>query len=395
MNHGYDGEALGAMTRRRFLKALGVSAGLAATPQLVWGTQRDERDLLFVVNNGDASVSVIDTGSDEVLKTFPVGTTAAFPANKQFERGDVLVTGLHSDKEPTVHFVDLQKGEVLKVIETGSSQNYTELTPDGHFAIVAARFADSFLKIGADPRLPDFGQVVATLDHFENSRPCDITLSPEGKWAFDPDRGTDTFSVIDLVRFEVKATVPVPPLVAEPPIEPFMSTASPDGKLVFVENIEGDGTVSVFDVGDVENPEEIKRFTQDDGLGLRPLTDEFTLDGEFNFIINRNSSDMSVVRVAELEITGNIPLVEGGNPVAGDFSIDGRKFYVPVQNRDVVAIVDVEKQRMIGTIDVGPQPMGAIASRTTVPSVAGVALGSLPPIPAAKHRCSLPCCGSA
>jgi len=381
------------LTRRGFLKGVGalVGAGLLWR-DLTLGQEGEERDLLFIINNGDASVSVIDTQTDEVLKTFFVGTTAVFPANKQYKRGNFLITGTHLDKEPAVHIVDLQRGELVKKITTGSAKNYTETTPDGKYVIVAARLVDRFLKVHLDPEAPSFGEVTDTLRHLQGAEPCDMALSPDGRFAFIPDIGTDTFSVVDVENFEVIATVPVPPLVAEPPVKPFMTTASRDGKLVFQENREGKGTVSVFDVSDPYNPKEVKRFTQEDGLGIGPVTDEFTLDGEFNFIINRDSSDLTVVRLSDLEIIGRIELVREGNPVTGDFSIDGTKFYVPIQNQDVVAVVDVERQKLIKTIGVGPQPVGAVSLRTQVPPVEGVAIGSLPPVASGDH-CPLPCCG--
>jgi YVTN family beta-propeller protein len=389
-----------SLTRRQFLKNVGVFVGtgwVLSSPQ-AWEAlaqeQPEERDLLFVINNGDASISVIDIGTDEVVKTFFVGTTASFPANKLYERGPLLITGLHADGEPAVHIVDLRRGEVVAKIETGSAQNYTETTPDGRYAVVAARFVDEFLKIDVDPDGETFGEVLARFQHLEGAQPCDITLSPDGTYAYAPDRGTDTFSVLDVESFELVATVPVPPLIADPPIEPFMATASPDGRYVFVENIEGQGTVSVFDVSDPTMPREVGRFTQEQGLGVRPLTDEFTPDGTRNFIISRNSSDLTVVDVEKLEIVGRIPLVEGGNPVAGDFSPDGAKLYVPIQNRNVVAVVDAVQLKLVRTIEVGPNPVGAVALRTSVPPVEGVALGSLPLINP-PTGCALPCCESA
>ncbi len=391
----------GVLTRRAFLKATGALAGAGAFGPLLstvrglaqaQDEEGEERDLLFVINNGDGSVTVIDTQTDEIVKTVFVGTTASFPANKRYERGSLLFTGLHTDREPAVHIVDLQSAQIVKRVETGSWQNYTETTPDGRFLVVAARFVDEFLKIDVRPGSPTFGEAVARLKHLEGSQPCDITLSPDGRFAYAPDRGTDTFSVLDVERFEVVATVPVPPLVGEPPIEPFMATASPDGRYVFVENIEGRGTVSVFDVRDPTKPKEVHRFTQDDGLGERPITDEFTYDGAINFIINRDTGDLSVVDVERLEIVKRIPLVEGGNPVAGDLSLDGAKLYVPVHNANVVAVVGVEELELIKLIEVGPNPVGAVALRTRVPPAEGVAVGSLPPLNPSGAGCPLYCC---
>lgn len=396
------------ITRRGFLKRTGAALGASVAfgpliPLQGWSQETDEpRELMFVINNGDGSVTVIDTTTDEVAKTFAVGTTASFPSNKHYDEGPIVATGLHTDDAETVHIVNLATGEVPHAIETGSSQNYTELTPDGNWILAGARFDDALLKIGANPNNDDFGQVVGRIERFQDAQPCDITVTPDGKYAIEPDRNppgsSQAVTVIDVEKFEVIGTVPVPPLVADRPedVEPFMLTGSRDGTLVFVETLEGSAqTVGVFDVSDPAQPTEIKRFAPDDGLGRLPITDEFTAEDEFNLIINRNSSDLTVVDVANLEVVNTIPLVEGGNPVAGDFSIDDTKFYVPIQNQDVVAVVDVERQAMIKTIEVGPQPVGAIARNISVPSPEDMAIGSLPTIPASTDGCSLPCCGAA
>lgn len=396
------------ITRRGFLRrtgaALGTSVALGPLIQLQgWGQETDEpRELMVVINNGDGSASVIDTVTDEIVKTFKLGTTASFPSNKHFDPGPIAATGLHTDDAPTVHVVDLDKGEVRHVIETGSSQNYTELTPDGNYILASARFDDALLKIGANPDNDHFGQVVGRIERFQDAQPCDITITPDGRFAIEPDRNppgsSQAVSVIDVEAFEVVGTVPVPPLVADRPedVEPFMMTGSRDGSLVFVETIEGSaGTVGVFDISNPSRPTEVRRFTPDEGLGELPITDEFTADDEFNFVINRNSSDITVIDVANLEVVNTIPLVEGGNPVAGDFSINDEKFYVPIQNQNVVAVVDVERQEMIKTIEVGEQPVGAIARNIPIPSAEAVGIGTLPPIPSSQDGCSLPCCGAA
>ncbi len=403
-----DRNARTPVTRRRFLKGTGAAlgAGLALGPLTrldAWAQASDDpRQLMFVINNGDGSATAIDTTTDEVVKTYQLGTTASFPSNKHVDEGPIAATGLHTDDAETVHIVNLDTGEVPHVIETGSSQNYTELTPDGNYVIASARFNDALLKIGANPERDDFGQVVGRIERFQDAQPCDITITPDGQYAIEPDRNppgtSQAVSVVDLDSFEVVGTVPVPPLVADRPedVEPFMMTGSRDGTLAVVETIEGSaGTVGVFDVSTPSRPTEIKRFTPDDGLGELPITDEFTANDEFNYVINRNSSNITVIDVANVEIVNTIPLVEGGNPVAGDFSIDDAKFYVPIQNRNVVAVVDVERQEMVNTIEVGPQPVGAIARRIPVPSADAVARGSLPTIPASAGDCSLPCCGAA
>jgi YVTN family beta-propeller protein len=359
--------------------------------------QGEVRDLIAISNTGDNSVTLIDSATDTIAKTIPVGSNFSFGANKHFKTTGLIWTGLLADQSKEIQVIDLGQGKVIQKIATNSTQNYTETTPDGRFAISANRFTDTYFKIGADPSKPNFGEVVAQLKSYNNAGPCDITLSPDGKYAYSPDRHSDNLSVIDLADLKVLATVPVPRVVArsDQKVEPFMATASRDGRWVFVENVEPpSGTESIFDVSNPLKPREITRLLSSDGLGKGPISDEFTFDGQFNFIINRDSATINVVDMKSFKIVNAIELVRGGNPITGDFSIDGRKFYVPIQNQNTVVVVDVAEQKVVKTIAVGPRPAGAIALRTAVPSIAGVALGSLPIVNPGGDSCLLPCCGS-
>lgn len=386
------------MSRREFLRTTGVAMGLAGLslarfPEQAY-TQGEEKDLIFVSNTGDQSVSIIDAATDEVIKTIPVRTDYTWPSNQWLRGGNFIWAGLQADKSKEVRILDVQQGKVIKKIETGSARNYLEVTPDGEFAIVAAREVDKYFKIGANPNKPTFAEIVAELKAPDKSEPCDMTIDLTGSFAYGVEVGTDTFAVIDIKSFTLLSRVPVPPVVAKAgeKVRPFMATASRDGRFVFVENLEAGGTESIFDVRNPAKPVEIKRLTEKDGLGKAPQSDEFTFDGKFNFIINRDSSTISVVELASLNIVNTIEVAPGGNPITGDFSNDGKKFYVSVQNKGIVVVIDVATQKVIKNVKVGPGPIGVVALTTTVPLMPGVALGSLP-IVNDPRLCTLPCCG--
>ncbi|MBI3659686.1 hypothetical protein HY230_04365 [Candidatus Acetothermia bacterium] len=388
-----------SISRRSFLKVMSATTGVAwvLSRSSLGFAQSEAKDLIAISNTGDNSVTLIDSVTDTIVKTIAAGSNFSFGANKHFKTTSLIWTGLLADQAKEVQVIDLAQGKVVKKIATNSAQNYTETTPDGQFTISSNRFTDTYFKIGADPSKPNFGEVIANFKTYNNAGPCDITVSPDGKYSYSPDRNSDNFSVIDLASFKVIATVPVPKVLAkaDQKVEPFMGTASRDGKWVFVENVEPpSGTESIFDVSNPLTPVEVKRLTPDDGLGKGPITDEFTLDAKFNFIINRDSGTISVVDLKELKIVNTIELAKGGNPITGDFSIDGKKFYVPIQNQNTVVVVDVAQQKVIKTINVGPRPAGAIALKTSVPALLGVALNSLPIVNLGGEACALPCCGS-
>ena len=394
------------MNRRTFLKL--TAAGTAALVLGQWRyafAQNGLRNLIVVSNAGDngagvgPSVSLIDPDALEVVATLPLSGSYSFPATRwDFER-DLIWAGGPNE---SVFAWRLSTGEPAVELPTGSSQNYTELTPDGGYLIVAARFADRYLKIGADPEGDDFGRVVAEFDTYDGASPCDITLTSDGAYAYAPDRGGDTLTTVRLDSFERASVTPVESLDGAP-VEPYMATVSPTGNVLFVENaiVEGGsahGSESIFDLADPANPVEVARLSPEEGLGSGPITSEITLDGRYGLVICRNSSELSVVDAESYEVVKAVKFPEESNPLTGTFvfGTQGEHFFVPLPGRDAVAVVSVPEFELVGTLPVGARPMGAVHLQTTVPEretagyPIGVALASGRTFPAA---CPDRCCG--
>jgi YVTN family beta-propeller protein len=127
-----------------------------------------------------------------------------------------------------------------------------------------------------------------------------------------------------------------------------------------VENNEGDtGTESVWDISDPAEPEEVVRFTADDGLGALPLTSEIWPDSETAYVFTADSEDVTVIDLAANEITGRIDL--GGSAFVGTWDPAREKLYVPVQTSDEVKVIDHASREVVETIAVGSKPYGATA----------------------------------
>lgn len=376
------------MNRRTFLKLTASGAAAAAFGQLgISFAQEGARDLIVVSNaGGDSgpSVSIIDPSNLEVLATLPMPGSFALPATRwDFDR-DLIWTG---SRESVVAY-RLSTGENVAEIPTGSSQNYTEITPDGRWVIDAARFSDEFLKIGADPDKSDFGQVVASFSTYAGASPCDMTTTSDGRYGYAPDRGGDTLSVIRTDPFERIGVVPMEAFT-DAPLEPYMATASPTDNVLLVENaiVSGGsetGSESIFDLADLENPVEIARLTTEDGLGIGPITSEITEDGRWGLVICRDSSELSVLDLESIAVAHTVGFPEGSNPLTGTFSqgTSGGTFFVPLPGRDAVAAVSVPGFEVISLIPVGVRPLGAVYLRASLPDRAelldplGLALAS-------------------
>ena len=399
------------VSRRAFLRtAAGGALVLALGPwRLAHGASGGVRELVAVSNHGAGrsqggpSVTLIDPASLEVLATLPMAGAFSFPATRWDPKRDLIWSGFADPG--AVDAFRLSSGKRVARVPTRSNQNYTELTPDGSAVLVAARFQDRLLKIGADPASADFGTVLAHLDQPRGSQPCDMTVRSGGDYAYVPDRGTDTVTTLDVASFATVSRVSVGRRAGPGPLQPYMATVSPTGNVLFVENavVEGAsqvGSESIFDLTDPGRPREVARLSTADGLGRRPLTSEITPDGRFGMVICRDSDEVSVVDTSSLKVVTNVSFPPGSHPVEGTFLYGGgggSTLFVPLPGRDAVAAVGVPEFRVRKLIPVGPRPVGAVFLEASLPdrpqahAELGAALAEGRAFPA---DCPDPCCGS-
>jgi len=251
--------------------------------------------------------------------------------------------------------------------------------------VVSAREpAHTQYKIDADPDSETFGEVLGEIDRTDEGGrgdndgpgPCDITVHPDGRYAFVPDLYGDTLTILDIDEFAIETQVDVAPVDGSAP-QPWMGTVDPQGERLLVEHRAGVETV--WDVSDPTAPAEIARFGREDGLGDGPLTSEISADGSTGYVLTRGSEDATVLDLEALSVTGRIDL--GGSAFTGTWDPDHRKLYVPVQSANVVKVIDDAAGEVTATLDVGDSPYGATATRVVPhpesPSTAAAAASKL------------------
>jgi len=375
-----SGDDSGRVSRRRLL-AGSAAAGMVATAGCA-GSSDDGTGggrgggggspTVFVFNTGDRTVSVIDAAADELVTTAYLGATSSFPSN-QFVV-DQMTT------EESVMWLNVENGvrafnvgalsEEL-AFETGSGANWQEVTPDGSHLVISAREPTHMqYRLDADPTSETFGEVTAEIDRKpEGGRgenqgpgPCDVTIHPDGRYAYVPDIFGDTLSVIDIEAFEIVTQVSVEPTASADAAQPWMGTAAWNGETMLVENNEGEtGTESVWDIGDPANPEEAARLTAEDNLGELPLTSEIGPDSAVGYVFTADTNDVTVIDLASAEVTDRIDL--GGSAFVGTWGPNREKLYIPVQTSDEVKVLDHAAGEIVETISVGSKPYGATAGR--------------------------------
>ncbi|WP_336000570.1 hypothetical protein [Halorientalis halophila] len=387
-----DGIEDGARVSRRLLLAGSAAAGVAATAGCSSdsddetttepGTESESvttADTVFVFNTGDRTVSVIDVASDSVVATPDLGVTASFPANQYApDLTDSAAAPLWLNVGSGVRAVAVGSLSQVAAVDTGSGANWQEVTPDGSHLVVSAREpAHKQVRVDADPDSDSFGTVTAELDRTEEGGrgsndgpgPCDVTIHPDGAYAYVPDLYGDTLTVLDVEAFEIARQIDVPAAVGDAG-KPWMGTVAPDGETMLVEHDEGAaGTESIWDLADPAAPEERVRLTGDDGLGERPLTSEIGPDSAVGYVFTPGTNDVTVIDLDDGSVTDRIDV--GGSAFVGTWDPDHEKLYVPVQTADEVKVIDHERRAVVTTIPVGSRPYGGTSGRVR-PGEAGL-----------------------
>ena len=356
--------------------ALGAAATAGCSGDAGTGTETAEptatperRDTVLVFNTGDRTVSVVDATSVEVVETTQLGVTSSFPSN-QYARTlvDSASDSVWANVGRGVRALGAYRLEERARVETGSGANWQELTPDGASVVVSAREpAHTQYRVDADPTSETFGEVTGEIDRTDEGGrgdndgpgPCDITVYPDGRYAFVPDLYGDTLTVLDIEAFEIASQVDVAPLDGERAPQPWMGTVDPQGGQLLVEHRSGVETV--WDVSEPTSPEEVARVTDADGLGSGPLTSEISADGSTGYVFTRGSEDVTVIDLDALEVAGRIDL--GGAAFSGTWDPAHENLYVPVRGENLVRVIDHAAGEVTETLEVGARPYGATATR--------------------------------
>jgi YVTN family beta-propeller protein len=154
-------------------------------------------------------VSVIDTASNQMAGTIPVGYgpihIAITPNGRRAYVANHLVQGDLSI-EDAVSVIDTAANRVVATVPVGvdTSPIHVAISPDGSRAYVASENPGSLSIIDTASN-----QVVATLPLGRDTNPLHVAITPDGSRAYIANVTSDTVSVLDTASSELIATVAV------------------------------------------------------------------------------------------------------------------------------------------------------------------------------------------
>ncbi|HLO25895.1 MAG TPA: CFI-box-CTERM domain-containing protein, partial [Geobacteraceae bacterium] len=335
----------------------------------------------YVANRGDGTVSMINTATNQVMVSTPVGSGSAVtvqgvsvsPDGRRvyvdFYAGDTGTRGvsvLHATTTSVLDTIPLGTGQPVPV---GPNPQGLSVSPDGRTLYVANNVdggSVTVIDIATKQQLTSVAMGTGAV-------PRGVAASPDGLRAYLAFGGVNAIKVFDLASQSVTATIAVDS-------SPAGIVVSPDGGKVYVAN-ELANSVSVIDTTTNQVTATLTGFVTPVGIAISP-------DGSRLFVVNRGNSTISAVRTADNGYDASIPV--GAGPVGIAVSPDGKQAYATNSANNSVAQIGgtftlnlAKVGTGIGTvtstpagIDCGTNCQGSFAAGTTVRLLATPVAGS-------------------
>lgn len=294
----------------------------------------------YAFNVGSQDVTIIDTATNEVVETRPLGASVRWLSNEQdFWDGELIWT--YDLVDGMVHLIAIDPGamEVRHRVEIGQGPAHSvQLTPDRRRLLVNAA-GDNILAIVDREELEIERRIETGLF------PCDIDFSPDGRFAYVPERDQHTVAALDLERLEIVKRVSF----AEGS-KPHMLRVAPGGDSVWVQ-------AAAAGTNDVLDPETLEVIARQQ-LGNAPVTNAWTPDGRYSYVTHVADDFISVIDAQTYE---EVERIRVGNQVGNVvFRPDGAYAYATVIGENKVVVIDTDEMAVVEEIAAGDQPWGLI-----------------------------------
>jgi len=291
---------------------------------------------LYVSNEGDNTVSVIDTRTGEVEKTVSAGGR---PRGMGLSPdGSKLYVALGDDD--AIGVIDTNTLEQVKTIPAGSDPEAFAVHPNG--AIYLSNEDEAKTTV-LDPAT---GEIVAEIP--VGIEPEGVGVSPDGKYVMVTSESTSMVHVIDTEAHEVVKNILVP-------ARPREVVFTRGGRWAYV-SCEVAGEIVKLDVENLEIAQQARLRT--DIERAKPKGLQLSHDEETLYVSTGRGAAIAVVDAETLELRETIPV---GRRVWGiALSADGSRLYAANGLDNSVSVVNTESNEEIRRIPVGERPWGAV-----------------------------------
>lgn len=283
----------------------------------------DTGDRVYSANLSSDDVTVISTADNSVLATSGAGRWPMLPCPSR--AGNVWVPS-RPDGSITVLGAD---GATLADIAVGTAPHDLAISPDGRWAYQPNSVSGTVTVIDA-LAMRAIGEVKV------GTGPCHAEFTPDSSRAYVTNTVSNEITVFRTSDHEVIATImggsgPHVPLIGH------------DGRHGYVANFVSDD-ITIFDVDRSEVLAIVPVGTYPHAMSLSP-------DGRSLVVSNTGTSTVSLLDTATLRVRATLEV--GGAPAHAAFDPDGRLAFVACEVEDVVSVIDLHTDRLIDRVEVG------------------------------------------
>jgi len=289
----------------------------------------------YIPNRGSANVSVINTSTNTVIATIPVGGSPVGVAVSP-DGSRVIVTNQDSN---TISVISTTTNAVIATIPVGNSPGSAAFSPSGTIAYIGNISSSTVSVVDLTSNT-----VTATITGVDGSRKG-IAVHPDGSRIYvSGSGGSDAISVVNTATNSVIATIPVG-------TRPEPIVISQDGSKVYTAN-QDDETVSVIltATNTVEATIPLGAGTIDPERGI-----DINAAGTRVFVTNENSDNTTIIDATTNTVIGTFPT--GNFPQGVTIHPDGDRLYIANSDDNAVAVFDLATNTVTATIPVGNGPI--------------------------------------
>lgn len=283
----------------------------------------------YIGNNGESSVSIINLGTNTVVKTIAVGRAPTGVAISPDESRAYITS---DSADGSVSVINTATNEVIATIPVDAYAAGIALTPDGKYAYVTSTLPSSVSVINTATNA-----VVAVIKGV--SGPFYIAIDPDGNKAYVANGYTPSVSVIDIKTNKITATLQVG--------SAFGIAISNDNKKLYVTNYN-QATVTVFNVPDYTVAAIIPVGTAPSGIAI-------SSDNKRVYVSDFTAANVSVIDAENNIVAAIIPV--GNQPTGVAISKNGDFVYVSNYGSNNVSVIDALTNKVINNIAVGLGPV--------------------------------------
>jgi YVTN family beta-propeller protein len=309
---------------------------------------------VFVTNEIEGTVSVVDPVAGRVTATIPVGKRPR--GIRATADGQTLFVALSGSpmggpgvdeaalpaperQHDGIGVIDVRAGRLARILPGGSDPEQFVLSRDGKHLFIANEDAGQTTVLDVES-----GAIVKTIK--VGGEPEGVDLSSDGRFVYVTAEADNEVFVIETSRLEVVKTIPVG---ARPRSTAFVGATG----RAYV-SAENDASIAVIDTSTHTVIDKVAFGS----ASMRPMGLVAAPDGRQVYVTTGRGGTLARIDTATNEVAGSLPV--GERPWGVAISRDGRTLVTANGPSNDITIVDAVGWKVIRRVPVGERPWGVV-----------------------------------